>query len=107
MKEADQLCKVFTVICGGCLSWRDPFDPQHVIVKAVSNIICSVVFGDCYEHKDTVSTASWTSAIKISSWLDLLSARYEYGVPIELNKTFEWLQFDLFGIDLWPKCLPF
>ncbi len=27
-----------------------PFDPQHAIHNAVSNIICSIVFGDRFDY---------------------------------------------------------
>ncbi|KAG2460793.1 CP2K1 protein, partial [Polypterus senegalus] len=46
VEECQKLLEVFESHKG------EPFDPRNVIISAVSNIICSIVFGERFDYKD-------------------------------------------------------
>ncbi|XP_077126909.1 cytochrome P450 2D17-like isoform X2 [Ranitomeya variabilis] len=76
-EEAGYLCSAFQANEGR------PFDPFMVITNAVSNVICSIMFGDRFEYSDS----------SFQRMINLLKETFELETkPItQLYKIFPWL----------------
>ncbi|XP_066548420.1 cytochrome P450 2J2 [Amia ocellicauda] len=97
-----------------------PFDPQYVFSNAISNIICSVVFGDRFEYTDThflelLHLIDETLKLQGSTWFQIYNAfpQIMKRIPGPHNKVFSnWetviafvkSKIDAHKVDWDPSC---
>ncbi|XP_041470886.1 cytochrome P450 2U1-like [Lytechinus variegatus] len=86
VRESERLCKAFHDEAIESSSGGDAFDPHHIIKNAVSNIICSLCFGQTYEYSDPefkhILTVVGNSFRSLSPSGLLLVSRYFYYTPL-------------------------
>eukprot|EP00057_Strongylocentrotus_purpuratus_P015474 XP_011669948.1 PREDICTED: cytochrome P450 2U1-like [Strongylocentrotus purpuratus] len=104
VRESERLCKAFQDEANKSSSDIQGFDPHHIINNAVSNIICSMCFGQSYEYSDPefhhILTVVGNSFRSLSPSGLLLVSRYFYYTPLyrEVRRNLAVLQDFIRGI---------
>eukprot|EP00057_Strongylocentrotus_purpuratus_P015473 XP_011669947.1 PREDICTED: cytochrome P450 2U1 [Strongylocentrotus purpuratus] len=104
VRESERLCKAFQDEANKSSSDSQGFDPHHIINNAVSNIICSMCFGQSYEYSDPefhhILTVVGNSFRSLSPSGLLLISRYFYYTPLyrEVRHNLAVLQDFIRGI---------